>query len=104
MRHDKKLQARYFTVGLFSVIDAILDQPMSEILERLSLDDTITHAILRHEGPIGDALTKAVAFERSEWDKLGLSPTESDELQRIYLSALQSSHDFLESIAQANAA
>ena len=103
-RLDKKLQARYFTVGLFSVIDAILDQPMSEILERLSLDDMITIAILHQEGPIGDALKKAIAFERGEWDKLDISLTERHELQLIYLNAVQSSHDFLESIAQANAA
>lgn len=103
-RADKKLKPRYFTVGLFSIIDAILDQPMATILERLSLDDPLTAAILRNEGPIGSALAQVIAYERGEWNKLDLSAIEQNELQQIYLNTVQASQEFMASIAHANAA
>src|SRR5690554_7061498 len=36
----------YFTAGLFSVLDALLDAPMVEVLERLPLSDELEQALL----------------------------------------------------------
>ena len=53
----------FFTVGLFSVLDAMIDRPKQEILENLSLSDEIREALLHYGGDTGDALRCAEAFE-----------------------------------------
>src|SRR5215203_1708957 len=40
-----------FTIGLFSVADALMDVPMEEVLESLPFSDEIRAALLRREGP-----------------------------------------------------
>ena len=56
-----------FTIGLFSVADALLDAPMEEVLESLPFSDEIRAALLRREGPKGDLLTAVLAYERGEF-------------------------------------
>ena len=48
-----------FTVGLFSVADALLDGPMEEVLETLPFSDEIRDALVRHEGAKGELLERA---------------------------------------------
>jgi c-di-GMP phosphodiesterase len=57
----------HFTVGLFSVADALLDSPMEDVLETLPFSDEIRAALLRREGPKGELLTTVVAYEQGEF-------------------------------------
>ena len=70
----------HFTVGLFSVADALLDSPMEDVLETLPFSDEIRAALLRREGPKGELLTTVVAYEQGEFpaaDEAGVSPAEA---------------------------
>ncbi len=53
----------YFTAGLLSLLDALLGQPMGQIMEELPLTASLKEAILRHEGPIGRCLEAVVSTE-----------------------------------------
>jgi EAL and modified HD-GYP domain-containing signal transduction protein len=57
----------HFTVGLFSVADALLDSPMEDVLETLPFSDEIRAALLRREGPKGELLDTVVAYEQGEF-------------------------------------
>jgi EAL and modified HD-GYP domain-containing signal transduction protein len=57
----------HFTVGLFSVADALLGSPMEDVLETLPFSDEIRAALLRREGPKGELLTTVVAYEQGEF-------------------------------------
>lgn len=57
-----------FTVGLFSLLDALLAAPMEDVLRELKLSDEVVAAILRHEGVAGKALEKVIAYERGAFD------------------------------------
>ena len=59
-----------FTIGLFSVADALLDAPMAEVLETLPFTEEIQAALLRREGPKGELLAAVVAYERGEFPTL----------------------------------
>ena len=59
-----------FTIGLFSVADAMLNVPMAEVLESLPFTEEIQAALLRHEGPKGDLLAAVAAYERGEFPTL----------------------------------
>ena len=59
-----------FTLGLFSTIDAILDQPMLEIMSRLPLSETLISALVDGSGPLAVYLELIRKYERGEWDSL----------------------------------
>jgi EAL and modified HD-GYP domain-containing signal transduction protein len=73
----------HFTVGLFSVADALLDAPMEDVLETLPFSDEIRTALLRREGPKGELLNTVVASE------LGEFPTDDGSLRGAYGEAVE---------------
>ena len=56
----------WFTVGLFSVVDALAQAPLEQVIEALPLTDATRAALIDHDGPMGDALAAAIAYERGE--------------------------------------
>ena len=56
----------FFTVGLFSVIDAMMDAPLDQLLAALPLTAEVRAALLGRDGAMGDALAAAVAYERGD--------------------------------------
>jgi len=54
----------FFTVGLFSVLDALMDAPLDEILNTLSLSDELRDAMCEHTGEKGEVLRIAKNLEQ----------------------------------------
>ena len=59
-----------FTLGLFSFIDAILDDEMGNILEKLPLSENIKKALTGEGGELADYLTLASCYEIGDWAKV----------------------------------
>jgi c-di-GMP phosphodiesterase len=81
-------KSTFFTAGLLSSLDAVLDMPLADVLKALPLTDDLKQAILTHENQVGLALKCAQAYERAEWNNVegfGLSPA---ELRSAYLESL----------------
>jgi EAL and modified HD-GYP domain-containing signal transduction protein len=76
-----------FTIGLFSVADALLDAPMSDVLDSLPFTEEIQAALLRREGPKGELLAAVTAYERGEFPTLPTAEA-SPSLAGAYRSAL----------------
>jgi EAL and modified HD-GYP domain-containing signal transduction protein len=60
--------SEHFTVGLFSLIDAILDTPMEAIMKKLPLSGRIKQALLAGEGDLAQFLTLAASYQRGDWE------------------------------------
>jgi c-di-GMP phosphodiesterase len=58
-----------FLLGLFSFLDAILGQPMDDILKKLPLEPRLEAALLGRDADLGIWLDLAAACERGSWDK-----------------------------------
>lgn len=56
-----------FMTGLLSMIDALLDQPLEELLEQLPLQAEIRQALLYQQGALGQLLALAIAYEQAKW-------------------------------------
>ncbi|MFO7497537.1 MAG: hypothetical protein R6X05_18075, partial [Desulfobacterales bacterium] len=54
----------------FSLIDAIMDDTMESILQKLPLAKNIKEALLGQGGPLGEVLNLAIAYERGGWQDL----------------------------------
>ena len=70
-----------FLLGLLSLIDAMLEMPMADILDRISLDHATTSVLLGQESPLRPVFQVILAHESGDWDSaaalcqsLGLDP------------------------------
>jgi c-di-GMP phosphodiesterase len=61
---EPEVAARAFTTGLFSVLDALLEAPMEDVLTALPLEPAVADALLYGEGAEGAALGAVLAYER----------------------------------------
>jgi len=59
-----------FLVGMFSLMDAFLDRPISDILKEIPIKDEIKGAILGEENKLAGVYHYAVSYERGDWSKL----------------------------------
>ncbi len=79
----------YFTVGLFSVLDALLGMTMADIVENLPLADSVINALLMHEGQHGEVLDLAIKYDRSPKDDICSDAFESSLIRKAYIDALE---------------
>jgi c-di-GMP-related signal transduction protein len=82
-----------FLLGLLSLMDAILDQPLDVVLKELSVRTEIKEALLGQLGVYRDALDAAVALESANWDKISaLAPKfrlKDEDISALYVSAVE---------------
>jgi len=70
-RLNEKLESgQAFLTGMFSLLDSLLDRPLEQILDEISVDESIKIAITQSEGVLGDILVLTKAYEKAEWDKV----------------------------------
>jgi len=72
-----------FLLGLFSLLHAMLDMTMVDVLERLPLSENIKEALISRSGPFAIYLDTTIAYENGDWikcqqllDELNVSPKE----------------------------
>jgi c-di-GMP phosphodiesterase len=79
----------FFLIGLFSVLDALMDQPMDQIVTELNLSETINGALLRYEGLPGMVLNAIKAHEKGDWDTVLKLNLPSELFTKIYLDSIK---------------
>ncbi len=84
-----------FTLGLFSVIDALFDTPMPELLAKLPFAPEACDALLEHKGPKGQLLACVQALETGD---LGAAQAIFPSASRLYTSALAWADDASETL------
>ncbi|WP_022948327.1 EAL and HDOD domain-containing protein [Methylohalobius crimeensis] len=78
----------YYIMGLFSLLDAIMDAPMQEILRHLNLADAINQALLYGSPPFGPILQTALSLEHGLCHKLPLTNLDLEATLHAYLEAI----------------
>lgn len=79
---------RFFIAGLFSVLDALMDRPLEELLKTLPLSDDISAALLQHQGPLGPTLHCVLAYDHGNWDEVHCPVLSTSEVTQTYLDAV----------------
>jgi len=77
-----------FTVGLFSLLDALLNAPLEELLARIPLAEEIRDALIRHTGPLARLLEPVEACERGDWRRLEASSVPVAQCAGAYVDAV----------------
>ena len=94
-----------FLVGMFSLLDALIDRPIADSLRTLDLKPEITSAILgigSEAGFLSRIIQLVQSYERAEWAEVdvwcticGLAPAETGD---AYLDAAEWTHSILQSV------
>jgi c-di-GMP-related signal transduction protein len=69
-RRDAPRAYDYFFTGLFSVMDAVLDRPLPEIVAELALSDEVRKALQGGPNDLFEALQAAKSYEQGNWSSL----------------------------------
>lgn len=78
----------YFTGGLFSMLEALMQAPINEIIEKLPLSDELIAALIDDEGPMGEAIKCAKAYEECEWEKAHFLNLDVNDIVDIYTESV----------------
>ena len=91
-----------FIAGLFSLLDVILQMPMSRAIEEIAADSEVRDALINKEGPLSDVLALIFAYERADWHNASIimvkSGVDIEELTQAFLDALYWYRQILDAI------
>ncbi len=62
-----------FLIGLFSMLDALLDMSLDELVEQLPLSSAVKLALIKRQGPYGVLINLEECFERADWSGMELA-------------------------------
>lgn len=77
-----------FTIGLFSILDVLLDTPLPELLSQLFLENEIDDALLERKGTMGEILSTVIAYETADWERAALPAISDARLKQCYVASL----------------
>ena len=77
-----------FVIGLFSVLDALMDQPLIDLLDNVVLSTPIKLALLDKTGVQGEIYQQVLQYEKCYWDDLNNKNMNADDYTSAYLNAL----------------
>ena len=90
---------KYFTMGLLSVMDALYDLPMVDIMEKLPLHEDVEEALINGTGDMGMVLSCMKAYEEGEWMELKHLQLDPAIIRDYYLEAIDWSNRFSPMVA-----
>lgn len=82
-----------FLMGLFSVLDLILDKPMAEALEMVKVSKDIKEALVNKEGKFAPVLDFITQYEAANWQEVSrqmvLQNIDMNQVYEAYVKSLQ---------------
>jgi c-di-GMP phosphodiesterase len=85
-----------FTTGLFSMMDALLEEDRDTLFAQLPLNPLIIHAVKDRAGPLGAVLTLCENHERQVEEAVNDMP--ADQLHSCYMAALASARSLMNNL------
>src|SRR5271165_2567615 len=85
---DSAAADSYFTVGLFSVADALADAPMPLVVEQLPFRYDVVDALLYGSGKLGDLLGGVIAYQRGDFDAASELIASHPDVEQVYREAI----------------
>lgn len=82
-----------FLLGLFSLLDAMLDRPIEVAITKLPLDDFLKYALTQNQGPYAPYLNTVLSYERRDKDgclsAINAIGVAKEKIYPMYLSSLE---------------
>jgi c-di-GMP-related signal transduction protein len=89
-----------YLMGLLSMLDAILDSPMAEVIKDIAVSDEIKESLMNGRTRFRDVFDLVVNYERGDWEQFAHMAAElkTDEagIPPIYFESLQRAQHFFQ--------
>ena len=90
-------EAELFFLGSLSLVDAMLDRPMNDVLAELPLGEDLDAALLGKQNVLRPLLEVVIAYERGRWAECGvlarLLGLAEQTLSSVYMDGVRWAHD-----------
>jgi c-di-GMP-related signal transduction protein len=87
----------YFLMGLLSMVDTVLERPLSEILQQLAVSEEVKTALLIGGNQMRHVLDLVVATEKGQWSRMifftSMLKISENSVTEAYLQAIQWSQE-----------
>lgn len=87
-----QLSGELFLMGLFSVLDVILEMPMEEALKKVLVSGEVKKALVSGEGRFAPVLKMVADYENASWSAVSrhmlVNDIQEDDLAKAYIDAL----------------
>lgn len=88
----------FFTTGLFSALDILMQYPLEVLLEPLPISDELHNAVVNQEGIMGDALRCTLAYESSDWDNVKFHDLSDNDIHAANIEAISWANTVMETM------
>lgn len=78
----------FFTAGLFSALDIMMERELAEIIKPLPLNEDIVAALLEHKGVLGEALTCVKAYEVGDFNHVSFQKLSAKDINVANVEAI----------------
>jgi len=90
---DREYADAAYMVGMLSLLDALLGEPLADIVARMNLQEEVEAALLRHDGELGNLLNLCKMLEAGDFSSVNeilhsQSSLTMDELNLAQLEAM----------------
>ena len=88
----------YFTAGMFSSLDLLLQRPLEQLIAPLPLSDDIRSALLKHQGHMGQVLSCVKAYEVFDLEHARLSGLDDNDIFVANIEAVTWSNGLMDAL------
>lgn len=88
-RLQRPQPGNYFTAGLLSMLDALLDRPLEQVLSQMPLSVDLELALLEGSGDLGGILYTVKAYDNGCFEEMPAIGLASADMRAVYLEALE---------------
>ena len=89
----KERSSEFFLMGLFSLLDAFLDQSLPDILVQLPISEDIKNALVGRRGLMGEVLKLVIFYEMGDWNQVfacvSKLKTVEEHLPELFIKTLE---------------
>lgn len=101
--NDVTLEKAFLT-GMMSLMDAILDEPIESVMEKLPLANDIKEALIHKTGILADYLTLIQCYEVADWQKANETVTklalDASKIPDAYHQAVQWANEQMKALGE----
>lgn len=87
-----------FIIGLFSLLDALMDMEMDDLLDELALSTSVKLALLDYEGENGEILLNVIRYEQGQWVDLIKQGVDAKAYFSYYIEAVKWADSTIDSL------
>lgn len=91
-----------YMMGMFSTLSYLMDAPIADIIEELSIDERISDALVSYKGQAGSLYKLLISYEKTDWKSVKIAAKElelsNSTISQCYMSCVEEVNEIWRSL------